>query len=70
MKFKMFVSFTVALLIIIFTLQNVEVVSIRFLFWELAVSRALLIFVIFSSGLLGGYLLGSLTRGARRISGQ
>ncbi len=62
MKIKLSLGFAVVLLIIIFTLQNIEVVSIRFLFWELSVSRVLLIFIIFSSGLFGGYLLRSLTK--------
>ncbi len=64
MKIKMSLGLAVVLLITIFTLQNIEVVSIRFLFWELSVSRVLLIFIIFSSGLFGGYILGSLTKGS------
>ena len=66
MRIKMTIGFAVVLLTIVFTMQNVDVVSIRFLVWEMAVPQALLIFVIFSSGLLGGYLLGSLAGMSRR----
>ncbi|HEX9777851.1 MAG TPA: LapA family protein [Geopsychrobacteraceae bacterium] len=66
MRIKMTIGLAVALLIIIFTMQNVDVVRLRFLFWELAVSQALLIFVVFSAGLFGGYLLGSLAGMSRR----
>ena len=66
MRIKMTIGLVVVLLTIIFTMQNVDVVSIRFLAWERTVSLALLIFVIFSCGLFGGYLLGSLTGMSRR----
>ena len=66
MRIKMTISLVVMLLTIIFTMQNVDAVSIRFLVWERTVPLALLIFMIFSCGLLGGYLLGSLTVVSRK----
>jgi len=66
MKIKMTIGLVLVLLTIIFTMQNVDAVSIRFLAWERTVSLALLVFVIFSCGLFGGYLLGSLTGMSRR----
>jgi uncharacterized integral membrane protein len=62
MKLKIYSALTLLGLVLIFVLQNTEVVSIRFLFWQFALSRALLVFVIFLSGLLAGYLAVSFTR--------
>jgi uncharacterized integral membrane protein len=43
-----------------------QVVSIRFLFWQFSLSRALLVLVIFLLGLLSGYLATSFTRNSPR----
>ncbi|MFZ5764014.1 MAG: lipopolysaccharide assembly protein LapA domain-containing protein [Thermodesulfobacteriota bacterium] len=54
--------------VVVFTLQNTESVDIRFFFWQLSLSRALLIFLVFAIGILFGYLLATLQAG--RISGE
>ena len=43
--------------VVIFTLQNTEVVAVRFLFWKIEMSRVILILIVFLTGMLLGYLL-------------
>ncbi|GJL50376.1 lipopolysaccharide assembly protein LapA domain-containing protein [Candidatus Nitrospira salsa] len=43
--------------VIIFAVQNYEVVELRFLFWQLDMSRALLLFFVFGGGVMTGWLL-------------
>lgn len=44
-------------LVVLFTVQNVEVVELRFLFWQVALSRALLVLLVFIAGLTVGWIL-------------
>jgi uncharacterized integral membrane protein len=44
-------------LVIIFVLQNTQVVEVRFLFWTLSMSRALILIATLAIGLIGGWLL-------------
>ena len=44
-------------LVVIFVLQNTQVVEVRFLFWTLSMSRALMLFGTLVIGLIGGWLL-------------
>ena len=44
-------------LVVIFVLQNTQVVDVRFLFWTISMSRALMIFGTLVIGLIGGWLL-------------
>ncbi|MFC1589136.1 lipopolysaccharide assembly protein LapA domain-containing protein [Pseudomonadota bacterium] len=48
--------------VVIFTLQNSEVVTVNFLFWRVEMSRVLLILVV----LLIGFLLGYIFHGVRK----
>lgn len=50
-------------LVIIFVLQNIQVVEVRFLFWTLSMSRALMLFGTLVIGLIGGWLLTLPKRG-------
>ena len=59
MKFKLSLSFLLLLLVVIFTLQNTEVVTIKFLMWDMEISRALLIFLLLGIGIIIGAFLGS-----------
>lgn len=45
---------------ILFVLQNYQVVEIRFLFWHMDMSRSLLVFLLFGSGALTGWILRGL----------
>ncbi len=49
--------------VILFAVQNYKIVELRFLFWQLDMSRALLVFFVFGGGVLMGWLL----RGGKRI---
>lgn len=51
--------FLVALLMT-FTLQNYEVVQLRLLFWTVEMSRALLLFLVFATGIGLGWIIRSL----------
>ena len=46
--------------LILFVLQNYQMVEIRFLFWHLDMSRSLLVFLLFGSGTLAGWILRGL----------
>lgn len=45
-------------LMVVFVLQNIQDVEIKFLIWKLSTSRALVLLVTFATGLIGGWLLG------------
>lgn len=59
MKTKIFVIALLAVLLIIFVLQNTEMVIINLFFWDISIPRALLIFVCFAMGLVFGLLIPS-----------
>jgi putative membrane protein len=59
MKTKVFVIALLAVLLIIFVLQNTEMVIINLFFWDLSIPRALLVFVCFAMGLVIGLLIPS-----------
>jgi putative membrane protein len=44
-------------LVFIFVLQNTQVVEVRFLFWTISMSRALILFATLAIGLIAGWLL-------------
>ena len=44
-------------LVVIFVLQNTQVVEVQFLFWTISMSRALILFATLAIGLVGGWLL-------------
>lgn len=62
MKIKTSLIILFALLIVIFTLQNTEVVSIKLWFWEVNTSRALIIIASVAIGTFFGMLIPPLRR--------
>ena len=62
MQAKLIAAGSVLLLALIFTLQNAEVVSVRFLFWEFSMSRVILLFLVFVFGVIAGWILHGLAR--------
>lgn len=56
---------------IIFVVQNIQEVEIRFFIWKLNTSRALVLLVTFATGLVGGWLLSiprrQTKKGAKKI---
>ncbi len=59
MHLKLFLSLALAGLAVLFILQNVIVVEVRFLVWGLQMTLSLLIFLLFAGGLIVGWLLHS-----------
>jgi putative membrane protein len=57
MKTKIIIIVVLAILLIVFVLQNTTMVSIKFWFWELNIPRALLLFVCFAMGLIIGLII-------------
>jgi uncharacterized integral membrane protein len=57
---KFLLTLALAVLMTVFVLQNTTVVEIRFLFWTLSMSRALLIVLLLAIGALLGWLARSL----------
>ena len=47
-------------LVVLFTLQNTQVVEVQLLFWKLSMSRVLLIFLLLAIGVLLGWMARSL----------
>ena len=59
MQAKLILSLVLAGLAVIFIVQNVAVVDIRFLFWKLSMSRALFMFFLLAIGIVVGWSLHS-----------
>ena len=58
MNYKLITTLVAVGLAVIFIIQNVEVVEIRFLFWSFAMSRALLMFFLLAPGHHSGLVHG------------
>jgi putative membrane protein len=54
---KGIVILILSLLLVLFILQNTGMVSIKFLFWSLPMSRSVLVFWFFFMGFILGYIL-------------
>ena len=59
MNIKIILIIIFVSLIVIFITQNAAVVDVRFLFWNVSMSRALLIFFLLILGIALGWLLHS-----------
>jgi len=57
MNLKLFTTLFLIALAAIFIVQNADVVELRFLFWTLAMSRALMFVFLVLSGIAIGWLL-------------
>jgi hypothetical protein len=60
MKNKIIVAVALLLLVVLFTLQNTEVVAVSILLWTLPISKALLMFILLGIGVLTGFFPGQL----------
>lgn len=58
MKIKMILAFVLGSIFMIIVLQNTEVVSFKFLLWHLSMSRIVLLPLIFTTGLVVGFIYG------------
>ena len=67
MKYKLILSIVMVGMAVLFIIQNVTVVDMKFLFWTLSMSRALLMSLILSVGIILGWLLHSYFRGLKIV---
>ena len=67
MKSKIVIAVLLTVLLIIFVLQNTEIVIVNFWFWDLSLPRALLLFVTFAVGLIIGLIIPSTKKGSDQI---
>jgi len=56
---KLIAGIVLMLLLAIFTVQNASVVTINLFFWQLSISRALMIFFVLAIGIIIGLILGT-----------
>jgi len=59
MNFKIWLVAILAFFVLIFLAQNIEVVKVSFLFWEMSMSRAVLLFFSLLIGFITGWFLHS-----------
>lgn len=59
MNYKLVTLLSLVGLAVLFIIQNVTVVEIKFLFWSLQMSRALLMFGLLAIGVMIGWFLHS-----------
>ena len=62
MRWKLILILALLMLLVIFTLQNYEVVTIQFLFWSFRTSRTIIIFATFLIGVLAGLIVSFMRR--------
>jgi len=62
MSYKLILTLLLTGLVLIFVIQNASVVEIKYLLWSFEISRALLYFILFSAGIIIGWLLNSYSR--------
>ncbi len=58
MRFKLGTGLILALIVVIFALQNFQVVEVSFLIWKIEMSKLIMIFLLFGLGLITGVILG------------
>jgi uncharacterized integral membrane protein len=64
-KWKILLTAFLLVLVMVFSVQNATQVEIRFLFWEVAFPRSLLIFLMLLIGMVVGWILRSVFRFTR-----
>jgi uncharacterized integral membrane protein len=61
MKPKLIVSLVVVILLLIFLVQNTQVVTIRLYFWSISMSQIILIPLTLILGFIAGYIVAKIT---------
>lgn len=59
MNYKLIFTLVLVGLMVIFIVQNVAVMEIRFLFWKASMSRSIMIFLVLAVGIITGWILRS-----------
>ena len=62
MNLKLIFGMMLTGLVFLFVAQNATVVEIRFMFWQVTMSRSLLVLLLLAIGIMAGWLLHSLSR--------
>ncbi len=57
MRIRVFITVLLAILLVIFSIQNSEIVVVKLVFWNFNIPRALLILISFCMGVLLGVLI-------------
>ena len=57
---KFIIGIIFGALVILFMVQNVQVVDIKFIAWTVSISRALMILIVFVIGILLGWVVRSM----------
>lgn len=67
MKIRTSVSILFVILIVIFSLQNTEIVTVKLWFWEANISRALMIVISIAAGIVFGMILPSFRKRTKKL---
>lgn len=59
MKIRAYIGLALLLLVVVFIVQNAAVVEIQFFFWNISMSRSLMIFFVLAIGIIIGWLTAS-----------
>ena len=70
MGYKLIISLILAGFVVLFIIQNVAAVEVRFLLWTLQISQALLIFLLFAIGMITGWALKGFLGYRQRKTGK
>lgn len=68
--FRLIFGALIGAVMVIFAVQNTEMVTFHFLAWTITMNRAVLVIGVFVIGILFGWLLGSIGRSKRLRSGR
>ncbi len=70
MDWKMIVVLVLIVLFVIITVQNTEVVSFTFLFWQITMSRIVWLLITFVVGVIAGYIICTIRSRSLHSSGE
>jgi uncharacterized integral membrane protein len=68
MDWKVILVFVLVVLFVIIIVQNTEVVSFTFLFWQITMSRIVWLLITFIVGVVAGYVLCTLRNRSQHSS--
>jgi len=68
MKAKLIISVVILILVLVYTLQNTEAVSISFALWSFSASKAIVTLGTFLAGIIFGFVLGKLDTRKRKTN--
>lgn len=66
---KFIIGVLLAALVVLFLIQNVGTMEVRFLVWSFFVPRALMLFIVLALGIVGGWFWHSLSL-RRRVGSE